>query len=212
MAIPLERAGSVSLLEDATHLLRRTSLETLLCHWIGSVPLALALLIFWNNLTHPPMSDLACAAESLMVALLLIWMNCWRSVFAGRLLRALSGAAETTWNSRRVWRLVSSQTFLAATKLLMLPISLVAVFPFAPTVEFYRYAAVLTGSEDLDPLEAISQARRLSGIDRFQCWLLQTLLLLLSLVALLNVTLVFVILPQLVKMLTGYESVFSRAG
>ena len=212
MAVPLERAGSVSLLEDATHLLRRTSLETLLCHWIGSVPLALALLIFWNNLTHPPMSDLACAAESLAVALLLIWMSCWRSVFAGRLLRALSGAAETTWNSRRVWRLVSSQTFLAATKLLMLPISLVAVFPFATTVEFYRYAAVLTGSEDLEPLEAIAEARHLVRGDRFQCWLLQALLVLLSVITALNVAVTFIILPQLVKMLTGFESAFTRSG
>jgi hypothetical protein len=213
MAVPLEQAGPVSLLEDATHLLRRTSLETLLCHWIGSVPLALALLVFWNSLTHPPMSDLACAAESLAVALLLIWMNYWRSVFAGRLHRALSGAAETPWNSRRVWRLVASQAFLAATKLLMLPISLVAVFPFATTVEFYRNAAVLAGRGDLEPLQVIATARHLARLgDKFQCWLLQALLLLLSLIAMLNVAVTFIVLPQLVKMLTGFESEFTRSG
>jgi len=212
MARPLEQPGPVSLLEEAAHLLRRASLDTLLCHWTGSVPFALMLLVFWNDVTHPPMSDLACAAESLAVALLLIWMNCWRSVFAGRLHRSLSGAAERPWNLQRVWRLVANQAFLAATKPLALPISLAAVFPFATTVEFYRNAAVLAGREDLDPLAVIAKARHLAGIDKFQCWLLQFLLLLLSLIAMLNVALTLIILPQLIKMLTGYESTFTRSG
>jgi hypothetical protein len=86
------------------------------------------------------------------------------------------------------------------------------VYPFARVVAFYRYATVLADREELDPLEVVSRARRLSGIDKFQCWLLQALLLLLSLVALLNVALVLIILPQLVKMLTGFESAFTRAG
>ena len=64
MARPLEQPGPVSLLEEAAHLLRRASLDTLLCHWIGSVPFALALLILWNDLTHPPVPDLACAVKS----------------------------------------------------------------------------------------------------------------------------------------------------
>jgi hypothetical protein len=212
MARPLEQPGPVSLLEEAAHLLRRASLDTLLCHWIGSVPFALALLILWNDLTHPPVPDLACAVKSLAAALLLIWMNCWRSVFAGRLHRQLTGAAEVPWTRPRVWRLVSSQAFLAATKLLMLPLSLAAVFPFPTTVAFYRNAAVLAARGDLDPLAVISKARRLARIDRFQCWLLQALLLLLSLIAMLNVAVSFIALPSIVKMLTGYESAFSRSG
>src|ERR1035441_4220912 len=182
MARPLEQPGPVSLLEDAAHLLRRAPLDTLLCHWIGSVPFALMLLIFWNHLTHPPVADLACAAESLGMALLLIWMNCWRGVFAGRLHRQLSGAADRPWNLRRVWRLVANQAFLAATKPIMLPLSLVAAFPFARTVAFYRNASVLADLEDLDPLTVIAKARRLARSDQLQCWLLQLLLLLLSLI------------------------------
>jgi hypothetical protein len=212
MAAPLEQTGPIALLEAAAHLLRRASLDTLLCHSIGSVPFALALLIFWNNLTHPPMSDLACAAQSLTVALLLIWMNCWRCVFAGRLHRALSGAANQPWNRRRIWRLVANQSFLAATKVVMLPVSAVAVFPFAITIAFYRNAAVIAGCEDLDPLAVIAKARRLARLDKLQCWLLQLVLLLLSLAAMLNIAVTFIILPTLVKMLTGFESAFTRSG
>jgi hypothetical protein len=107
---------------------------------------------------------------------------------------------------------VSNQAFLAATKLVLLPLSLASVFPFATTVAFYRNAAVLADREELDAFAVISTARRLARIDRFQCWLLQFLLLLLSLITLLNVAITFIILPGLVKMLTGYESTFSRSG
>jgi hypothetical protein len=107
---------------------------------------------------------------------------------------------------------VANQAFLAATKPLMLGVSLVAVFPFAPMVAFYRNAAVLAGSGELDPLAAVAKARRLARAEGFQCWLLQFLLLLLSLIVMLNVAVTFAVLPELVKMLTGYESAFSRGG
>jgi hypothetical protein len=212
MARPLESPGPISLLEDAAHLLRSASLDTLLCHWIGSAPLALFLLYFWNHVTHPPVPDVACAAESLAAALLLIWMNSWRSVFAGRLHASLSGAPVPRRGAREVWRLVSSQAALAATKPLLLPISFFAVFPFIGTVTFYRTASVLAGRGQLDPLAVIGKARSLSTGDVFQGWLLQALLLLLSLATMLNVAITFVVLPQIVRMLTGYESAFTRGG
>ena len=212
MAAPLEQPRLVSLLEDAAHLLRRAPLDTLLCHWIGSVPFVLMLLVFWSHLTHPPVADLTCAAESFGMALLLIWMNCWRAVFAGRLHGQLSGAADRPWNPHRVWRLLANQAFVAATKPVVLPVSLAALFPFAGTVTFYRNVSVLAGREDLDPFAVIAKARHLARSDKLQSWLLQILLLLLSLILLLNVAITFIFLPQLVRMLTGYESAFTRSG
>ncbi|HEY1338149.1 MAG TPA: hypothetical protein VGF59_11600, partial [Bryobacteraceae bacterium] len=212
MARPLERPSPVSLLEDAAHLLRRAPLDTLLCHWIGSVPFAVTLLVFWNNVTHPPLSDLACAAQSLAVALLYLWMNCWRAVFAGRLHRDLSGAADGPWNPARISRLVANQAFVAATKPIALPLSFLALVPFTGTLGFYRNVAVLADRDDLDPLDVIGQARRLERGGMLPSWILQLLLLLLWLVAIVNVAIAFILLPQLVRMLTGYESTFSRLG
>ena len=186
MANSLDQPGPVALLEDAAHLLRCAPIETLLCHWMGSIPFAVMLLVLWTQVTHPPVNDITCAEESLAAALLLLWMNCWRSVFAGRIHRQLSGAAETRWNGRRIWRLVANQALLAATKPLMLPIALAAGFPFASTVAFYRYAPVLADREELDPLALIAKARRLSRGDQFQGWILQALLLLLGLIAFVN--------------------------
>src|ERR1700721_2569706 len=85
-------AAAMSALEDAGHLLRRTPLSTLLCHWIGSAPFTLAVLLFWNDITQYRPSNAACVADSLALAALLAWMNCWRAAFAGRLRAQLGGA------------------------------------------------------------------------------------------------------------------------
>jgi hypothetical protein len=212
MARPLEQPSPISLLEETAHLLRRASLSDLLCHWIGSAPLALFLLAFWHDATHPPLSDFAAAIMALGAAVLLIWMSCWRSLFAGRLMRRLSGTPEMRWDRQRIWRLVATHAFLASTKLLLLPLSFVAVFPFPATVGFYRNGTVLAGRGDLDPWEVIRKARRLERGDLFHSWLLQLLLLLLSAVTMVNVAVTFIVLPQLVRMLTGFESAFTRSG
>jgi hypothetical protein len=201
-----------SLLEDGVHLLRRAGFASLVGHWTGSVPFALALLVCWNSLAGGPVSDAQCATGALLLALLLIWMNCCRARFAGRLLRQLSGTPETPWTPARMWRLAALQAFLAATKPLALLVSLLVLFPFARTVAFYRSAAALSDREDLDPLQAMQKARLVAGLDFGQTWKLLPLLLLLQFAVFANLALAVATLPQLVRILTGYESTFSRSG
>ena len=79
MAHPLVRAGALDLLEEAVHTLRAAPLATIVAHWIGSVPFVLGLLVFWNDMAQPRTPDATCAFEACALALLLLWMNCWRS-------------------------------------------------------------------------------------------------------------------------------------
>ncbi len=211
MAEPLAARGVVEMLEDGIHLLRQASPGTLLCGWTGSVPLALAALRFWNDVTNPRTSGLTCLLESLALALLLIWMNCWRAVFAGRLRRQLSGSAETPWTGARIRRLIAVQAFLSASKLIVVPGAMLIGFPLAAAIAFYRDAAALS-DRGLEPAEVIRRARRVARRNQGQAWCLATLLLLLGLLVMFNVFLTLALLPQLVRMLTGYESVFSRGG
>jgi len=211
MAKSVEQPNAVSLLEEAAHLLRQAPLDVLLCHWVGSAPFALGVLLFWNDQNHHN-SDMRCAAGALLLAMLLIWMNCWRGIYAGRVHRILSGAADRPWNGRRVRSLIAVQGFLAGLKTILWPLSLLAVLPFATTVAFFRNAGVFADRDDLDPRAIMARSRRLARIDKFQCWMLQGLLMLLSFGAWLNVAIACIVLPQLIRMLTGYESVFSRSG
>jgi Domain of unknown function (DUF4129) len=212
MAKPLKNDGAIALLEDAIHLLRRAPLATLLCHLTGSAPLALGLLIFWNDVTNTRTLNGTIAIESVALAVLLAWMNCWRTVFAGRLRRQLSGTADAPWSWRRVWNLVAGQSFLGATRLIAVPAAGLIIFPFAWVVNFYRTTTALGDRDDLDVVQLIAEARRLSGLQQRQSWAVLPLLLFLGLVLTVNLALLLALLPQLVRIFTGYESVLSQAG
>jgi hypothetical protein len=146
MAESLAQAGCIQVCEDGTRLLRHAPLETLLRHSVGSVPFALGLLAVWSDITQPRFSDPRCALETLVLALAWIWMHCWRAVFAGRLRLQLSGAPPAPWTQRRIRRLVLAQSFVAGSKLVILPLALLSLAPFARVVSAYRYAAVLAST------------------------------------------------------------------
>ena len=206
------RTAALPLLEDAVHLLREAPLATMACHFAGSAPFALAVLRYWNDITNPRTSDSTCALEALGLSLLLVWMNCWRAVFAGRLRRQLAGSPDPPWTRRRLWRLVAGQAFFGSTRLVMLPLALLVMFPLAPIVAFYRNTAVLGDREDLDPSQVMARSRRLASLEPRQGWALLLILTFLWLIVALNLAVALGILPQIVRMLTGYESTFSRSG
>jgi hypothetical protein len=212
VARPLGRDGAIALLEESFDLLRRSPLATLVLHPVGSIPLALGLLLFWNDVTNPRTPNGKCAIESLALALLLVWMNCWRAVFAGRLRRELDGLDDPPWSARRISRLISGQAFLGSTKLIVWPVAMLIVFPFAWIVAFYRNSAALAAREDADPVEVMARARQLASVGVRQSWMVLPILTLLGLVLALNLAVALAVLPELVRILTGYESQFTRSG
>jgi uncharacterized protein DUF4129 len=215
MAEPLTRPagpGTIAVLEEAVQLLRQAPFSTLVCHAIGSVPFALGLLVFWNSLTTERLTDAACAIQAFALALLLLWMNCWRAVFAGHLRRQLDGTPGTPWTWSRAARLAAGQAFLGGTKLVILPLAALVGFPLAAATAFYRNATALADRDDLDPLPLISKARALAQVHPRQSWAILPVLAFLQVVVALNLALTFAMLPLLVRMLTGYESDFNRSG
>ncbi|MEI9970972.1 MAG: hypothetical protein WDO73_02365 [Ignavibacteriota bacterium] len=139
-------------------------------------------------------------------------MNCWRAVFAGRLRRQLTASSDTPWTWSRAWNLFTGQAFLGATKLVVLPLSLLTIFGFAWTIGFYRGATALADRADLDPLQLMARARRLASFDKRQSWFILPFIGFLWLLFTLNLGLALAFLPQLIHILTGYESQFSRSG
>ncbi len=213
MAESLSRSGAIRTLEEALSLLREGSLRLIVLHWIGSVPFALGLMLAWGFITSPRSSDAAWAGLSLVLALLLIWMNCWRAVFSGKLRSLLSDSPDAPWSPRRVFEVAAVQCFSAATKLIVLPFSMLIVFPWAAAIAFYRGLAMLAGSRaDLAPRRLMHEARRLAGFQLGQTWTLLALLLLLGAILTVNLAIALAVLPQLVRMLTGFESEYSRSG
>ena len=137
-------------------------------------------------------------------------MNCWRAVFAGRMDRQLGGRPEPPWTRRRIWRLLSSQAFLGGTKPVAMALAVGLILPMPWMAAFYRTAAALADREDLDLAQLMAKARELAGFEQRQGWGVILFLTVLYSILLLNVLIVLAVLPQLVRILTGYDSAFSR--
>lgn len=211
----LTREGPIDVLESAVCVLRQAGLGTLLLHWAGSVPFALATLLFWKQATNPRTPDARCALEALALALLLVWMNCWRAVFAGRVRRQLSGDSTKQAKPRtrsELFRLVAVVSIACGTKLLVLPLAALIVFPLPAVIAFYRNVAVLADRQHREPRATLARARQLARVQPELSWLTIPLLLFLGLIVLLNMVVLIGLMPQLVRILTGYESTFSRSG
>ena len=212
MAEPLARAASIRLLEDAAQLLRQAGPGTCICPLIGSVPLSLALLAAWNTLTNTRSTDPEWALQAALLAVLLVWMNCWRAVYAGRLRHQLAGTDGPRWTAARIFRLAAVQAFFGPARLVAVPLAALVMFPCAAVVAFFRSLAVASGSEDAEPRLMLARARRAAAFQPGQGWTTLPLLLFLYLVLAVNLAIVLGLLPQMARILTGYESAFSRSG
>jgi len=212
MGAPLGRSAVIRQFEGATRLMRQAGPSVLLYHWIGSVPFASTLLFAWNTVTSPRVTDVAWAGRSLVLALALLWMNCWRSIYAGRLRNHLSGVSTRPWTAARLFHLAAIQSLFGSSKLIVLPFSALILFPWAATVAFYRHLAVIAGREDASPREIMVKARRLASFQAKQNWVALALLAFFQCVLAVNLVVVLGILPQAVRILTGYESLYSRSG
>lgn len=193
--------GPIETLEAAVHLLRQAPAAALLWQWSGSAPFALGAIFFWKLAANSRTSGAALAAASFGMALLLLWMNLCRGMFAGRLRRSLISLADP---APRLRSILPSQSLLGATKLILMPLAALIVFPLADVTASYRFAAALGGG--------FSKARKLAAIERADNWRLLLLLAFIWLVLAINVALGLAMLPQLLRILTGHESSFTRSG
>ncbi len=211
MAEPLKRERPLDVCESAVGILRQTGLRSLTRQWAGSVPFALGLLVAWKQAENPRLPDIRLALEALGLSLLLIWMSSCRAVSAGYVRRHLNREPTHPRTRTELLRLIAVQSFASGTKLVVLPFAALIVFPLPQVIAFYRNIDALADRQTLDARAIISRARHLSRVQPEQSWLTIPLLLLFGLMVFLNMAAAIGGAPQIVRMLTGYESTFSRS-
>ncbi len=205
----LKERSAIELLEEAFHLLRQAPPVLLLYYYIGALPFLLAALFFWADMAHSGFARANCAPESLGVALLYLWMAFWHARFAHGLHAQLDPS--TPADTVNLGRIAYLQSLLQSSKLFILPIALLCLLPFASVFAFYQNAAVLV-SDALDLRSLIAHSARQAGYRARQNWTIVAILLLFSLFAFFNLGITLFLAPNLVKMLLGIESAFTRSG
>jgi hypothetical protein len=200
------------IIEEAVHLLRRSAGRLLTPYYAGSLPFVLGFLYFWADMSRGANAWQHSVGEAFFVSALFIWMKCWHTVFARRIREQLIGEPARRWTIRSVLRLVTLQTAIQSTGLVLLPIALIITLPFGWLYAFYQNITVF-GDGETGGVRAISgKARVNAALFPAQNHAALAVLSLFGFFVFLNLAMVLAILPQLLHMLFGVETVFTRAG
>jgi hypothetical protein len=203
--------GALELIEEAVHLLRSASSSALAAYYLGSLPFVFGLLFFWTDMSHSAFARRHIAEASLGVALLFLWMKYWQAIFAIRIRAQFAGHPPPKLHFARCYRIFVTQSALQPTGLILLPLALIAAFPFGWAYAFYQNLTALGDAEHTGLGGALKKSSRQAALWPRQNLLVLAYMLLFGFFVFLNVAIACLLLPELVKMLLGIESVFTRS-
>src|SRR5215203_1161324 len=92
-----------TLVEEATHLLRRAPMSAWLAYFVGSAPFVVFLFYFWSDMSRAPLAARHLVELSLVLALLYVWMKVWQAVFCSELAALVEGREEPGRMPLRAW-------------------------------------------------------------------------------------------------------------
>ena len=181
-----EAVGPLILIEEAVHVLRTAPLPVIAAYYVGALPLVLAVLFFWTDMSHGAFAESRLLTGSLAIAVAFIWMKAWQSMFARAVYDFVTGAPPVAWSIRRFLRLAAMQGYHHALGLIALPLSFFVVLPFPWIFAYYQNLCVLGDLETVEAGALTAESRRLASAWPLQnvtiMWLLSPFLLMVGLV------------------------------
>lgn len=196
-------------LDDAFHLLRELPVNAWVFYFLGTVPFLLVLLwtVAETNILYTPERGLE---NSFLCAGAFVWMQFWRVRFAGKLEEQLRPGNGEPWTATRVVRCVCIQAAFQSAKLFVLPLAALATLPYAWTACFFQNLQVLASRPSTSLSELVRNSAKLANPDQRQLWILISLMAAIGLFVFLNLAILAILFPLLIKMFLGIENEFTR--
>ena len=198
--------GGIEILEEAIGVMRSLSAAGIALYLLGAAPFLAGLLFFMTDMLRDAFAAENLAVESLGLAVLFIWKNCWQAVFRASLYSQISGSRLARVN---VWRLIAVQGALQPLKIIVMPISLLIALPLAWATAFFRNVGLLAA---LGEPETIATARKQASLWPRQNWIQLSIVTLAALILFANVLISIMLLPQIGRSFLGIEGDFAKLG
>ena len=228
--------SALDLIDEAAMRLRLAPVATLGIYYAGSLPFIFALLYFWTDMSRRADAADAATGAALGMALLFVGMKVAQAVFAARLRAQFGHRTALAWTPARLGRLALVQTLLQPSglfllsaptllpmvltaghdtldrQLLALMTALVLSLPLGWVYAFYANVTALGDGDTASARAVCIRAARHAARNPRGNHLALSILGMLGMFAWLNLLIATLLLPQLVKMFTGQENVFTRSG
>lgn len=202
--------GALELIEEATHLLRTAPGSVLALYGIGTLPFLLGFFWFWGDMSRNPFARQHVVEASLGLTALFVWMKFWKALFA-RGLRACAAGETVPLSWRECARVFTAQTILQPAGLLLLPLALLVIIPFAWTCMYFQHVTALGAGDSGSMRTLFKKAWCQAGMWPGQSVTVLIILAGFSFFVFLSWTVTCAALPSLLKMLLGVETAFSRS-
>ncbi|HKW30035.1 MAG TPA: hypothetical protein VJT54_11915 [Verrucomicrobiae bacterium] len=203
--------GAFDLIEEATHRLRTAPVATLAVYYVGAVPFVLGLLYFWADMSRSPFAGQHLVDSALGLAGLFFWMKFWQVIFARRLRAQVAAEPIPRWTARRWGRVFLAQAFVQPTGLFLIPLLLIPVLPAAWVYAFYQNATALDDGGPEGVSKLLKKSWKQATLWPGQNHLILAIMTGFGFYVFLNWMVTGLVLPHLIKMLFGIESVFTQS-
>jgi hypothetical protein len=203
--------ASFDLIEEATHRLRTAPAATLAVYYLGAIPFVLGLLYFWADMSRSPFAGQHLVDSALGMAMLFLWLKFWQVIFARRLRAHLAAEPAPHWTARRWGRVLLTQAFVQPSGLFVIPLSLVPVLPAAWVYAFYQNVTALDDGGPAGLSALLKKSWQQALLWPRQNHLVLAILSGFGFYVFLNWAVTGLMLPHLIKMLFGIESIFTRS-
>ena len=206
------QAGAIGIIEEATHLLRLSPARIFIFYYIGSIPFILGFLYFWADMSRSALAYQHSAEAAFSLSFLFIWMKCWQALFCLQLRAFISSDSPPPWSVLKIMRLFMVQTAIQPTGLVTLPIAAIITLPFGWVYAFYQNVSVFgnSGSGNIKSVykKSLHHAMLFPGQNHMILFILSVF----GMFVFLNIGIFIYEAPYLLKMLSGVETVFTKAG
>jgi hypothetical protein len=203
---------SLELIEEATHLLRNAPFVFLTVYYVGTLPFVLAALYFWGDMSRSPFAGQRLIGWTITLGALFLWMKTCQAIFSRQMYSLVSGGNFAP-TGRRVWRIFLNQAAVQPTELFLLPLALVpAGVPLPWVFAFYQNTAVLDEGETVEIRALVRKAASQALLWPLENHFTLAIMSAFGLVLYLNLMTACFLVPNLLKLLFGVETVFTRSG
>lgn len=206
----LERSG-LDLLEESARLLRSAPADVLLRYYVGSVPCILGLLYFFTDVTRGAYASMHLIESSFGAAALFLWMKCWHTAFNSGLRSLLAHEPPEPWTPGRIVRLVVLQGAVQPSGLFLRIAAFICLLPYVWVYGFYQGFGVFGDGTSASISEVARRAWEQAKWRPGQAHVGLACLKGFAFFVWLNVLVFLLLSPELLRIFTGIETVFTRS-
>lgn len=204
--------NAFTLIDEAIHMLRLYPVKLLPSYYIGTLPFIIGLLYFIADMSRSAYAQQHCAITSFGLALLFIWMKCWQSIFAERITAELTNRPPQKLRLGRLFHLAAVQAWIHMTGLVLLPVSFPIFVHIAWLYAFYQNVTACSHQSENGIMATVKESWK-----QAKRWPMQNHVLLLAIshfgiFVLLNIAVAMIMIPYLIKRLSGVETIFTMSG